>query len=183
MPLLSFVRQHGKMRYLSTLLVKKCLILCLCGAVSAPLCRGDWPVISPSTQAEHLLIYRIQSHTNPKRRKDFLKQAGQKSSKEELAEQRKASKRAIKCRLKVPTHIWEQGARVRATAIGKPGNPWDTRADSTFPLACNWSKNDLDHMFDHNWKTSQPGVAQLVARLLWEQDAGSSSLPTRTKTL
>ena len=27
-----------------------------------------------------------------------------------------------------------------------------------------------------------PGVAQLVARLLWEQDAGSSSLPTRTKT-
>ena len=26
-----------------------------------------------------------------------------------------------------------------------------------------------------------PGVAQLVARLLWEQDAGSSSLPTRTK--
>ena len=25
------------------------------------------------------------------------------------------------------------------------------------------------------------GVAQLVARLLWEQDAGSSSLPTRTK--
>ena len=27
-----------------------------------------------------------------------------------------------------------------------------------------------------------PGVAQLVARLLWEQDAGSSSLPTPTKT-
>ena len=68
--------------------------------------------------------------------------------------------------------LWEQGARVRATAIGKPGNPWDTRADSTFPLACNWSKNDLDHMFDHNWKTSQPGVAQLVARLLWENTPG-----------
>ena len=67
--------------------------------------------------------------------------------------------------------LWEQGARVRATAIGKPGNPWDTRADSTFPLACNWSKNDLDHMFDHNWKTSQPGVAQLVARLLWGETA------------
>ena len=27
---------------------------------------------------------------------------------------------------------------------------------------------------------THPGVAQLVARLLWEQDAGSSSLPTRT---
>ena len=31
-------------------------------------------------------------------------------------------------------------------------------------------------------KTKYPGVAQLVARLLWEQDAGSSSLPTPTKT-
>ena len=71
----------------------------------------------------------------------------------------------------VARQLWEQGARVRATAIGKPGNPWDTRADSTFPLACNWSKNDLDHMFDHNWKTSQPGVAQLVARMLWERGA------------
>ena len=76
--------------------------------------------------------------------------------------------------------LWEQGARVRAAVLGKPGKPWDTRADSTFPLAYNWSKNDLDHMFDHNWKISYPGVAQLVARLLWEQDAGSSSLPTRT---
>ena len=27
------------------------------------------------------------------------------------------------------------------------------------------------------------GVAQLVARLLWEQDAGSSSLPTPTKDI
>ena len=26
-----------------------------------------------------------------------------------------------------------------------------------------------------------PGLAQLVARLLWEQDVGSSSLPSRTK--
>ncbi len=30
-------------------------------------------------------------------------------------------------------------------------------------------------------KTEYRGVAQLVARLLWEQDAGSSSLPTPTK--
>ena len=51
-------------------------------------------------------------------------------------------------------YVWEQGARVRAAVLGKPGKPWDTRADSTFPLAYNWSKNDLDHMFDHNWKIS-----------------------------
>ena len=29
-------------------------------------------------------------------------------------------------------------------------------------------------------KTEYPGLAQLVARLLWEQDVGSSSLPSRT---
>ena len=37
-----------------------------------------------------------------------MKQAGQKSVKEELAEQWKGSKRAVECRLKVPTHIWDQ---------------------------------------------------------------------------
>ena len=55
------------------------------------------PVIASSNRAEHLLIHRIQSHTNPKRRKGFLKQAGQKSVKEELAEQWKGSKRAVDC--------------------------------------------------------------------------------------
>ena len=63
-----------------------------------------------SSRTEHLLIYRIQSHTNPKRRKIFLKQAGQKSVKDKLPEQRKASKRAAECCLKVLTHIWEQDA-------------------------------------------------------------------------
>lgn len=97
-------------------------ILCLCGAVSAPLCRGDWPVISPSTRAEHLLIHRIQSHTNPKRRKGFLKQAGQKSVKEELPKHRKGPKRTEECRLKVKTHIWDHGAERsnRSTRTKKP---------------------------------------------------------------
>ena len=77
--------------------------------------------------------------------------------------------------------LWEREARVRAEVLRKPGKPWDIWADSTFPVTGNWSKIGVDHMFDHNWKISYPGVAQLVARLLWEQDAGSSSLPTRTK--
>ena len=64
----------------------------------------------PLNRAEHLLIHRIQSHTNPKRRKGFLKQAGQKSVKEELPKQRKGPKRAVEYRLKVTTHIWEQDA-------------------------------------------------------------------------
>ena len=63
-----------------------------------------------SNRAEHLLIHRIQSHTNPKRRKGFLKQAGQKSSQEELPKQRKGPKRAVEYQLKVQTHIWEQDA-------------------------------------------------------------------------
>lgn len=50
--------------------------------------------------------------------------------------------------------FWEREARVRVSTLGKPGKPWDSWAYSTFSLACNWSKNDHDHMFDHNWKTS-----------------------------
>ena len=64
----------------------------------------------PSNRAEHLLIYRIQSHTNPKRRKSFLKQAGQKSSKEELPEHWEALNRAQKSYLKGRTYFWEQDA-------------------------------------------------------------------------
>ena len=71
--------------------------------------------------------------------------------------------------------VWEREAQVRAVALGKPGKTWESWADSTFPLAGNWSKIGVDHMFDHNWKISYPGVAQLVARLLWEQDALLSS--------
>ena len=39
-----------------------------------------------------------------------MKQAGQKSVKEDLPEQRKAPKRAVECQLKVQTHIWDHGA-------------------------------------------------------------------------
>ena len=61
----------------------------------------------PLNRAEHLLIHRIQSHTNPKRRKNSLKQAGQKSFKEELAEHRKALNRVQKLYLKGRTYFWE----------------------------------------------------------------------------
>lgn len=88
----------------------KGFILCLCGAIPAPLLCGNLLCHCPSNWTEHLLIHRIQSHTNPKRRKGFLKQAGQKSFKKELPKQRKGPKRAVKCRLKVPTHIWDHGA-------------------------------------------------------------------------
>ena len=76
--------------------------------------------------------------------------------------------------------IWEREAGVRAALRQKPGKLWDAKADGVLPFAGNWSKTGVDPIFDHSWKIPYPGVAQLVARLLWEQDAGSSSLPTRT---
>lgn len=39
-----------------------------------------------------------------------MKHAGQKSVKEELPEQRKGPKRAVECRLKVQTHVWDVDA-------------------------------------------------------------------------
>ena len=83
-------------------------ILCLCGAFPAPLLCGDSACLFYSPRTELLLIYRIQSHTHPKRRKFCLKHAGQKSVKEELPEQRKGPKRAVECRLKVQTHVWDR---------------------------------------------------------------------------
>ena len=84
----------------------KAAILCLCGAFPAPLLWWSGPLSLPP-RTTLLLIYRIQSHTHPKRRKFCLKHAGRKSVKEELPERRKGPKRAVKCRLKVQTHIWE----------------------------------------------------------------------------
>lgn len=73
----------------------------------APLC-GDSACLFCSPRTEHLLIYRIQSHTHPKRRKFCLKHAGQKSVKDKLPEQRKGPKRAVECWLKVQTHVWDR---------------------------------------------------------------------------
>ena len=74
-----------------------------------PFC-GGLALYRRSPRTELLLIYRIQSHTHPKRRKFCLKHAGQKSVKDKLPEQRKGPKRAVECRLKVQTHVWEQEA-------------------------------------------------------------------------
>lgn len=47
-------------------------------------------------------------------------------------------------------------------------------------------KNVFDHIFDHlhdHNLISYRGIAQLVARDIWDVEAGSSSLPTPTKNL
>ena len=83
-----------------------------------------------------------------------MKQAGQKSSKEELAEQRKAPNRVQKPYLKVRTYFWEREAGVRAALLQNPGKLWDAKADGVLPLAGNWSKTGADPIFDHSWKIS-----------------------------
>ena len=44
---------------------------------------------------------------------------------------------------------------------------------------CIFKKSDVYYILDV-WLTHDPGVAQLVGRLVWDQDAASSSLATRT---
>lgn len=101
------------------------LILCLCGAFSAPLLCGDPARYLPSARTELLLIYRTPSHTNPKRRDFSLKHTGQKSIKDKLPKQRKGPKRAAECWLKASTHIWEQDAgcssHLTPTTVAGPG--------------------------------------------------------------
>ena len=88
----------------------KAAILCLCGAFPAPLLWWSGPLSLPP-RTTLLLIYRIQSHTHPKRRKFCLKHAGQKSVKEELPEHWEALNRAQKSYLKGRTYFWENTPR------------------------------------------------------------------------
>ena len=100
--------------------------------------------------------------------------------------------------------VWEQEARVQVSPAPNPGMPRDRRVCGLFLPAGNWSKTGADHMFDHSWKNfisgisavgsagglgaqalpgkiKYRGVAQLVARLLWEQEARGSSPRTPTR--
>jgi len=46
--------------------------------------------------------------------------------------------------------LWEREAEVRTALLEKPGKPWAAKADRLLPLAGNWSKIGVDHMFDHS---------------------------------
>ena len=113
----------------------KAAILCLCGAFPAPLLWWSGP-LSPPPRTTLLLIYRIQSHTHPKRRKFCLKHAGRKSVKEELPERRKGPKRAIECRLKVPTHVWELEAASSSLATRTSSSQASYRLRRAFSFHC-----------------------------------------------
>ncbi len=54
------------------------------------------------------------------------------------------------CSLSVRHLVWELEAWVRGAAFGKSGSLWDTWDDGVFPIADNWPKIGVDHMFDHS---------------------------------
>ena len=82
------------------------LLHCLCGAIFE-LLSGAKNRCWRQLRSEYLLIYRLQSHNNPKRRKYSLKGTGQQSFKEQLPDQRKASKRMQDVQLNIPTYVWD----------------------------------------------------------------------------
>ena len=113
------------------------------------------PIIALSNRAEHLLIYRIQSHTYPKRRKFSLKQAGQKSVKEDLPEQRKAPKRAVECQLKVQTHI-----------LGPSGREFESPISDQIPSGAS-SRGDLSCLLRRNFCYMLSQFEILSLRQFW----------------
>ena len=83
--------------------------------------------------------------------------------------------------------VWELEHQIGSTSRNVAYSP----LSSQIPLITSiesWAKlwyNFFDHIFDHNehfFLIKYPGVAQLVGRLVWDQDAASSSLATRTKS-
>lgn len=66
----------------------------------------------------------------------------------------------------------------------KARNPLSHRRLRDFPGSKTGPKTRFDHINDHRQqKTKQPypGIAQLVARVVWDHQAGGSSPSTRTK--
>lgn len=145
-------------------------ILCLCGAVSVPLLCGDPARCLPSNRTELLLIYRIPSHTNPIRRDFSLKHAGQKSVKDKLPEQRKGPKRAVECRLKVPTHIWEHdvgcSSHLTPTRKSRCGNPRRDFSMGSCPCSQEGHSSSPGESRPHLTYPS-PETAVRTMRLVW----------------
>ena len=117
---------------------RKGFIHCLYGAIPAPILCDNLDRHRPSNRTESLLAYTIQSHTNPKRRKGFMKQAGHRVIKR-IAERRKKPKRTVKCRLKVQKHSWEQdtgnSSLPNRTSLGNSKNAtliWRNKVLDTF---------------------------------------------------
>ena len=154
--------------------------------ISCALPAVVWPHYRRSPRTALLLIYRIQSHTHPKRRKFCLKHAGQKSVKDKLPEQRKGPKRVAECRLKVPTHVWELEAASSSlatrTILGRRlwishsgAKLWDTPVNNrgvplfVFIIDCSGlcSEIELHHFCEREKKAGFTGesIAPLLTRM------------------
>ena len=87
------------------------------------------------------------------------------------------------CSLSVRHLVWERVAPPSSRKIPCPQS-LDTPAIQAFPPQVEVvKKTTWPHVWPHlaqNSITKNPGLAQLVARVVWDHQAGSSSLPSRT---
>lgn len=75
--------------------------------------------------------------------------------------------------------VWERGAERWLSRTASP----EPLANTAFLVSPFSRKIPFDHMFDHScakFKISYPGVVQLIERAVWDREAESLSLSTRT---
>ena len=90
--------------------------------------------------------------------------------------------------------VWECRGDTRGVARQTAAKSCDTCVCGTFSDCRKRHKSGFDHRNDHRQKIfdfhphrgimaeiEYPGVAKLVSRLIWVQETGRSSRPTRTK--
>ena len=90
--------------------------------------------------------------------------------------------------------VWECRGGIRNRARRNAAKPCDTCTCGIFSDCRKLHKSGFDHINDHRQKIfiftlrrgimaeiEYPGVAKLVSRLIWVQETGRSSRPTRTK--
>ena len=81
--------------------------------------------------------------------------------------------------------VWECGSAYPSDKHAKPGKPCGTGVCGICTNRLTAPKIGFDHRNDHrqkNFKIQFPGIAQLVARVVWDHQVGGSSPSTRTKS-
>ena len=80
--------------------------------------------------------------------------------------------------------VLEYGSAYPSEKQAKPGKHWDMGVCGICPQRRIAPALGFDHRNDHrqeNFKIRYPGIAQLVARVVWDHQVGGSSPSTRTK--
>ena len=102
-------------------------------------------------RSEYLLIYRLQSHNNPKWRKWYLKQTGQQSFKEQVPNQRKALNSPQDVPLNIPTYVWDHQVGGSSPST-RTNTPRSIAPGGIFFVYCgaHFERKRVDSMFSCN---------------------------------